>query len=285
MTLPDGRRLGFAEFGDPAGQPVLFVHGWGDSRLTRHPDDSIASQLGIRLIGVDRPGAGLSDFKPGRRLVDFGQDVAVLMNGLGIETFPVLGWSGGGPHAAACAYALPTRVRRLSIVCGFSPLRADAGKGELRRDLRWSLPLLRWAPWVAKVAFSRLPAQYRRNPAKAFERQFGRIMPPSDQRILSQPGVRLALQAGAVEASRSGARGLAHDLVVLFGQPWGFEPRHITVATDLWFGDADPLVPAAMGRYLAAQIPNAELRLLPGEGHLLLLGRWREVLQSVVNSD
>ena len=71
MRLADGRTLGYDEFGDPAGTPVIFLHGFGSSRVVRHPDDAIAAQLGIRMLAVDRPGIGLSTGRPGRRLLDW----------------------------------------------------------------------------------------------------------------------------------------------------------------------------------------------------------------------
>ncbi|MEA2473204.1 MAG: hypothetical protein QOE06_1119, partial [Thermoleophilaceae bacterium] len=169
LVLGDGRRLAYEQFGDPGGEPLVFLHGWGDSRLTRHPDDSIARALGVRLITVDRPGAGGSDFQPGRRLLDWPADVAALADSLGIRRFAVLGWSGAGPHAAACAHALPERVTRLGIACGFAPIERREHARGLPRDLRLGLPLLRRAPWVGRIFFAGLPRRYRRDPARAFE--------------------------------------------------------------------------------------------------------------------
>src|SRR5512139_3720722 len=104
IQLRDRRSLSCAEYGDPQGKPVLFFHGTPSSRLFRHPDDSIAASLGVRLITVDRPGFGLSDPKPGRILLDWTDDVIELADAFKIERFAVAGVSGGGPYAAACGY-------------------------------------------------------------------------------------------------------------------------------------------------------------------------------------
>ncbi|MDQ4079090.1 MAG: alpha/beta hydrolase, partial [Chloroflexota bacterium] len=70
IQLKDGRLLGYAEYGDPAGQPIFFFHGWPGSRLEARPLTEPAAVHGARVIAADRPGFGLSDFKPGRTILD-----------------------------------------------------------------------------------------------------------------------------------------------------------------------------------------------------------------------
>jgi pimeloyl-ACP methyl ester carboxylesterase len=284
IRLADGRRLAFAEFGDPAGAPVVFLHGWGDSRLTRHPDDKATAALGVRLVTVDRPGAGASDFQARRRLVDWPADVAALADELGIERFAVLGWSGGGPHAAACAHALPDRVTRLGIACGFAPLSGPGATRGLPLDLRLGLPLLRHAAWTGRIFFAGVPREFRRDPGRAWRRQAGKRLPPSDQAVLRDAALRANLERGAAEAVRPGAAGLAHELAVLFGRPWGFAPRDVRVPTSLWYGTDDTYVPVSMGRRLAAEIPLAQLTVFPQEGHLLVFTHWREILSHLIRA-
>ncbi len=110
LQLRDGRRLGYVDYGDPAGRPVLLFPGVPGSRLQGHPDRSIAGALGVRLIGVDRPGYGLSDDKRGRTLLDWPDDVVTLADHLGLERFALLSISGGGAYAAACAWKIPERL-------------------------------------------------------------------------------------------------------------------------------------------------------------------------------
>lgn len=107
MILPDGRLLGFDDVGDPDGTPLLYFHGFGSTRLIRHPDDSIAARLGIRLLAVDRPGIGLSTSRPGRALLDFSADVAHLADTIGLDRFGVVAWSGGGPTPWAARSRCP----------------------------------------------------------------------------------------------------------------------------------------------------------------------------------
>ena len=149
--LPDGRALGFARFGALDGKPLLFFHGLGASRLTRHPDDSIATSLGVQVITVDRPGIGLSDPKPGRTLLDWPNDVVALADALGIEQFAVLGWSGGGAHALACAYKIPERLSAVGVVSSGAPLAGTAPAEYLTRQWRGVAQIVQIAPWIVRA--------------------------------------------------------------------------------------------------------------------------------------
>src|SRR4051812_38690208 len=207
MRLSDGRLLGYAEFGDPAGKPVIFCHGFGDSRITRNPDDTLTAALGVRLITMDGRGIGLSDFKPACSMLEVVDDVASLADQLGLDRFAVLGWSGGGPHALACAYKFPDRVTAAGIACGFAPFDRPGATVGMREDMRRFIPLLRRMPWMAKLVTASLPAQYRKDPEKAFQKQFGHGLPEADVQVMSRPDVHDNVLEGAVEAVRQGARG------------------------------------------------------------------------------
>jgi pimeloyl-ACP methyl ester carboxylesterase len=121
ISLEDGRKLGFAEYGDPAARVVFHCHGGAGSRLERPADEAILTDLGLRLVSTDRPGHGLSDPQPDRKLLDWPGDVSRLADHLGLDKFYVMGWSAGGPHTLACAYRLADRVLAGAIVSGLAP--------------------------------------------------------------------------------------------------------------------------------------------------------------------
>ena len=284
LCLRDGRRLGYAELGLPEGKPILFFHGWGDSRLTRHPEDSLLGTAGIRLITVDRPGFGLSDFQPHRTLLDWPRDVVQLADRLELERFAVLGHSGAGPHTLACAYQLPERLTAIGVASGFAPMDRPNGLDNLSKEMRQGVQMFRQMPWMARLAFASLPRQYRRNPEQAFEKQFGHLMPSSDRAVMDNPAVKANHLEGAAEALRQGARGLAHEALLFMGRSWGFSPADIRAKVWLWYGDADPIVPPQMGQYLAQVIPNSHFTLYPGEGHMLHITHWTEILATLAHS-
>src|SRR5438105_4654797 len=181
VRRPDGHTIGYAEFGAPSGTPIISIHGYADSRITRHPDDALAASLNVRLITLDRPGVGLSDYRPARTVLEWTDDVAALADHLALGKFAVFGWSGGGPHALACAYQFPDRLTAVGVVAGFAPFDRPRATEGMRDDMRKFLPLLRRLPWLSHMVTSSLPLAYRRDPADPFEKQFGNGLPDRDR--------------------------------------------------------------------------------------------------------
>jgi len=280
IELGDGRRLAYAEHGDPRGTPVLFCHGWLASGLTRHPDDALTASLGVRLVTVDRPGIGRSDPDRATTLLAAAADLAALADHLGLDRFGVLGHSGGGPYALACAFLLPERVERVAIACGFAPFdRPNAYAGMTARMRGWAR-LLRRAPWLAGPSLGGAPKRFRRDPDKAFAKQFGHLC-AADEAALEDPQLRAVLLAAAVESLAAGSAAVARESQLLFAAPWGFDPSSVRCHVDLWYGEVDTIVPVEMGSYLARTIPDSHLTVLPGEGHTLLFTRWADILREL----
>jgi len=237
------------DVGDPAGTPVVYLHGGGDSRLSRHPDDSIAAALGVRLLAVDRCG-------PDARRGSLREWAEQLLRAVEPDRFGVVGWSAGGPHALALAAVAPERITRVALVGSMPPA---AGVSVLARDVRRAMRLARVAPRLA---------------ARALE-QGGRRPPPPT----GDPSTDAAYAAGRVESFRHGGLWLARELAYL-GRPWGFELADVQAPVTLWWGEADTVCVPAIGRDYERALPNAVLRLEPGT-HQILFSRWRDILEDV----
>ena len=279
IRLPDGRRLGYAQYGDPDGLPVFYFHGTPGSRLERPPDPAMKASSGMRLLVAERPGYGLSDFHPRRSLLDWPDDVTALAEALELERFAVLGVSGGGPHAAACAYRIPERLTGVALVSSLAPVRRPGGMAGLPLVMRLAFTVGRIVPGLLRPliwCFSH-PG---RNP-RSFVRQGARRLGPSDRAVLARPEVESLLAQDFAEAARQGVRGYAQD-VKLFSRPWGFPLEGIGVPVYLWHGGDDRLTPPHMGRYLAGTIPGAQATFLEGEGHFLVLDHLEEIASSLV---
>lgn len=276
MSLRNGRRLGYAEYGDPGGTPGFSFHGHPGSRLEPRFADAAAADAGLRVIALDRPGYGLSDFQPDRRIIDWPGDVAEAADALGIDRFGVLGSSGGGPYALACAHALPERVTRAGVISGVGPYDAPGGTDGIRWQNRVGFQLGARFPPLARLAMSSMARQLRRRPDRTLA-AIAQAMSPRDAEIARRPEVREILAADIAEAFRQGSRGAALD-VVLLGRPWGFRLEEIQTPIYLWQGEEDVLVPPAMGRYMAGALPNCRARFFPGEGHLLFVDRIAEIV-------
>lgn len=279
LRLPDGRRLGFAEYGAPDGRPLLFFHGTPGARLMArfaHPD---ALRHRVRIVAPERPGYGLSDVQPGRTIGHWPDDVAALADSLGLERFALAGVSGGAPYVAACAHRMPQRVRVAGIVSGVGPLDDPVVAAALSAAQRRTLAVLGQAPRAMR-SLAALPAGLvRRFPLRALE-LIAPLQPPSDRAILARPEVRAALVDDLRQALRQGGRAVLDDLM-LFGQPWGFRLEDIAVPVELWHGEADAQVPVAVGRRVAHRLPWCRGRFIAEAAHLWLFEHCEEVLTTL----
>jgi len=279
FPLPDGRILGYAEYGLPDGAPVLFFQGTPSTRLM-HPPTTITRELRARLITVDRPGFGQSTPAPGRTLLDWPGDVARLLDSLGVGEFVTAGLSGGGPYVLATAWRLRDRVRAAAVCGGSGPVEMAGALRGITLERRLGYLLARHFPGVLRQVVRRYPDP-RRDPAR-FIRRYTRHNPPADQRIIAEPEFHRMYLANFAEAQRQGPAAFAEE-VILGARPWGFALEEINVPVHFWQGELDNSTPRGMAEGMAARIPGAKLTVLPGEGHLFAVGpRWREVLQALL---
>jgi pimeloyl-ACP methyl ester carboxylesterase len=280
ITVAEGRRLAYDDVGDPAGAPVVYLHGCPDCRLTRHPDDGVAARAGVRLIAIDRPGYGQSDPDSGADENALAADVIALADVLGLDRFAVFGWSSGGPGALALAAGHADRVAVAAVAAGQVPIDADtdpqvraaldpviASRADVLHDLSPDEFASEVAPLVAAegmtIELAResivegKPAEYLRD-------------------LDSVCGLRDQLALGMVAAVERGLAGTERDLrsMVL---PWPFDLSAIHAPVLLWYGSDDAVFGPVAGRWLAARIPGARLEIVEAS-HLLPLVRWESIL-------
>lgn len=273
----DGSVIAVEVVGEQGATPVLFCHGLADSRLSARMFRQAAGEFGVRVVAPDRPGMGGTDPRRLRRLVDWAEDAALVLDALAIDAAALLGVSAGGPFAAACAAAIPGRVRSLTLISPLGPPQWPT-RG-MASGQRISLEVARRAPAFGGWAMGRLAALARRSP-RLFLRLAESDLPDVDGRAIEQPGMREAFLTNYAEAFRRGSEGVAQDLRVLT-RPWGFELGSIAVPTSIHHGDADATVPLQHARRYADAIPGARLQLHPGDGHFSILGDARETLAAL----
>ena len=280
IRLSDGRTLAYAEYGDPHGRPVFFFHGIPGSRLFR-PPDQVTTRLGVRLITTDRPGSGLSTYQPGRCILDWPGDLVQLADHLKIDKFCVAGHSGGGPYSLACAFALPGRVKSAATVSGAGPVDAREALRTMTSINRLGMMIGGMTPWLVwRLLVWSLYRRGHAHPAELFERG-ARDRTPSDAVILKDPDVLELNYASQSEGLRQGTRGFALEARLLT-RGWGFRLEEIRLPVYVWHGSADVDTPVAMGRAVAARLPNCHLTVCPGEGHMLLFPHWEEILSQLI---
>jgi pimeloyl-ACP methyl ester carboxylesterase len=277
LTLPDGRRVACAEYGDPGGLPVLALHGTPGSRLMFALADRAARERGIRLIAPERPGYGLSDYRHSESLAQIAEDLIAVADLYEVDRFAVIGVSGGGPYAVAAAAAMPDRISLLALVAPIGEV-ADA-QLRLSRFQRLLFRRLARRPWASRLFFRWLRFLVFRSPDTAYRWLMRRVR-AADRELLARSGVRISLQAAMGEGLRPGVEGVAQDLR-LCCSPWRLRFADIDVPAIIWQGSDDPVVPPEAAYALARALPNCRLDVIPAAGHYWVFSRFGLILDAV----
>jgi len=268
IGVPGGRSAAVESWGAPDGVPIFLLHGTPGSRSGPRPRTSVLYQLGVRLISYDRPGYGSSSRQHGRSVADAASDVGAIADVLCPgQRIGVVGRSGGGPHALACAALLGDRVRSAAALVGLAP--PDA------KGLNWfdgmnpsNVVEFGHVDADAAAAETRLlkcAEQVRDNPESLLESMRPELS-RSDRKIVDDVAIRRLLTDTYVEAVRESVAGWIDDLRAL-RHPWGFDPSQITSPVLLWHGADDMFSPVSHTRWLGARIPKSTVEVQSGTAH------------------
>jgi pimeloyl-ACP methyl ester carboxylesterase len=267
LTRPDGRTLAWVEAGIPDGRPILRVPGTPGSRLQVRPDQAPWLDRGLRMILTERPGFGASSRHPGRGFLDHADDLAAILDELGLDRVPILGGSGAGPYLLALAARHPDRVQAVTVAVGAAPIEDD--EAELMIGLNAE------GYWLAKAGdrngMTALLTPVRESimaePLASF-REVMNTAPPSDQETMSDPAWQGYLIRGLTEALRPGVDGWVDESMLMFSGWFDLDVSAVRASLTWWHGDHDRNAPLPAVRRLLRQIPHARLVVWPDAGHL-----------------
>ncbi|KAM0345727.1 hypothetical protein ACHAPU_006080 [Fusarium lateritium] len=292
FRLPFTNRLiSWAEYGSPKGRPLIFLHGTPSSRLECAEFHDELHALSIRLIAPDRPGFGRSEFLPGHTIGGYAADVRALAKHLDLAKYSIMGGSGGGPYALACArhHQPEDGLQGVCIFAGMAPYECGL------KDMNWktslSLGMANWAPGLLRflMRFS-LPIpkgdlsgpleKWTLDPsvqedAKNKFAAFVKSIKGRDKEVLSKPGVLDYIAAATAESVIQGLDGYMHE-AKLFAQPWDFRIEDITFASEgrgpvsLVYGTDDVNTTIHMGRWIAERVKGSKLKEVQGETHFTI---------------
>ncbi|GAA4688344.1 alpha/beta hydrolase [Nocardioides nanhaiensis] len=281
VAVREGRRLSFAEYGSPHGQAIVWMHGTpGARRQIPLEARAEARRLGVRIIGIDRPGIGSSTPHLYPEVGDWTHDLVLLLDALGVEDCRMVGLSGGGPYALAAGAALPDRVRGVGILGGVAPtVGPDAAEGgPIRLAVRLA-PLLSMGRVPVGVALTGAIRVVRPLAGPILD-LYAAVQPPGDKNLLARPEFKAMFLDDLLNGSRFQTSAPLTDLV-LFTRDWGFALADVQVPVRWWHGDDDHIVPLRHGRHVVERLPDATLRVIGGESHLGGLGIATEVIATL----
>ncbi|GAC1387902.1 MAG: alpha/beta hydrolase [Marmoricola sp.] len=284
VAVRDGRRLSYAEFGDAGGEAFIWMHGTpGARRQIPFDARTFADRNGLRIIGIDRPGIGSSTPYLYPNILDWTHDLEILVDTLGIDTFRVIGLSGGGPYTLAAGAAMPQRVKALGVLGGVAPLVGpDAISGGIINIAPYAAPVLKVVRVPMGYAMSRA-IRLIRPLAGAAIGGYAAIQPDGDKALLRELDFKNMFLDDLLNGSRFQISAPMTD-VVLFARDWGFTAAEVDVPVYWWHGDSDHIIPHAHGAHLAARLPQAVFATVPGQAHLGGLGIAPEVLTTLLQA-
>ena len=259
ITLADGRRLSWHDFGDPNGSPVIFTAGTPVSGLSGASYDDAARAAGLRWTCPDKPGYGGSDYHRERSLVSWADDLAALAGHLGLDRFALAGESGGAPFTLAAAHQLADQVSVVALIAAGGPIGPEERAGQQAR-IRFYGWLARNAPPLNAVPFTvmrwslAIPAWRERS----LRREMAAIPQAMHARL------RIEFEAVA-DALRQGTRGAVQDAAMI-KRPLPFPLSDIKTPVHLWHGARDTNAPIAIARRYARELPDATLHVSESSG-------------------
>ncbi len=281
IAVRDGRRLGFAEYGQPHGRAVVWMHGTPGARrqipieARTHADDT-----GLRIIGLDRPGIGSSTAHLYENIGDWVADLRILLDTLGIDHAHVVGLSGGGPYALAAGALASDRVPSVGVLGGVPPtVGPDAIRGGILELAVRLAPFVRATRVPLSVGLTQTIRLVRPLAGPALD-LYAAVQPDGDKRLLGRPEFKAMFLDDLLHGSRFQTMAPLSDLL-LFARDWGFALADVQVPVHWWHGDADHIIPFAHGRHCADRLPDATFTAIDGESHLAGLAIARDVLGRV----
>jgi pimeloyl-ACP methyl ester carboxylesterase len=281
LHLSDGRQISYCEYGDPKGKPVFYFHGTPGSRYEAAFSHQAGQAYGYRIIALDRPGIGQSDYVGGRRLLDWPKDVDEIAAQLGIDSFGVIGVSGGGPYALACGYAMAERLDFTVLMGSWGPVAEEPALWHAMAPLdRFFGKLSNVAPWAFYAPFSLIGYAAKKLSPQKFVKSLASSMSEADKALVSDETMARFFADDVQEAFRQGVRGPADDAIILYGV-WGFDVEAIATKVELYHGEEDKFAPLRYALYLDKTLPHSTLRRYPREGHLFVMKLFGEVFEQV----
>ena len=285
IHLRDGRKLAYSTYGDANGESIIFFHGYTSSRLEGFLLDIEAKEYGVQIISPDRPGVGLSDYQPYRKITNWVEDTKEMIEQLKLEHVRIIGMSAGGIYALACAHEIPDMIDSIVLI---APLGAVDFQTKGMRDMHklafklanLSPVIFRWGYWFTRSRFFNVD-----NLARAYCFRRTSFLSNADLEFFTNPYYAYHTVNSQIEACKYGFKGLIQEAQML-GKPWDFriEDIELTKPIYIWQGKEDCVVPYESSIELNQRLKNSYLHLYPEEGHYSVkINKANEIFFKILN--
>ena len=280
IRLDDGRRLGYAEYGDAQGFPLLFFHSADTCRYQYFIDMEMMADYGIRLIVPERPGYGLSDPAPHSRLLDYPKDIVALLDALDIAQCSLAAFSYSGAYASVCAHQIPERIRRVGLISNKYHCQQirHLNAIPLTHRVLWATAL--YAPSFLKYSIDLITGGVRKNPETYFEKFLFKYCTEKDLEVFSDERFLEVYKYSVRAVAKNCSKGVCHSLITVMNS-WGFELSEISADVQIWHGTDDRIVPCAYNKPFRS-IPNSEYIPVANQGHYFIFNHWQQIFPKLI---
>lgn len=282
LERPDGRVVAWTECGQPTGRPLLRVPGTPGCRYSLRADRSPWTERGLRVITTERPGFGASTRLPGRGFAQPADDIAAILDHLGLDEVHVIGGSGAAPHQLALAARHPDRVRAMTILVGAAPASAEEAARMVGVNAEAHRLVVEGDVEGHRALLVRLREAILADPLGAFWDIMDKA-PDTDREVMSDPLWRAAFSVGVREALCQGVEGW-DDEGFAMDMPWDdVAVAAVTTSVTWWHAAGDANASLSAARRLVERLPNGRLMLFGDhEGHLAGYHREGEILDELL---
>ena len=282
IDLPDGRTLQVGTLGEPSGQTVLFHHGTPGSVNLVRMLAPLADDGSLFIVTTSRAGYGKSSRLEGRNVASVVRDARAALDSLGRSDYVVVGWSGGGPHALACAALDAPRCLAAWSLAGVVPTNMDFdwtdGMGPENVE-EFALAKAGGPEYEARMAKD--GEAFSTATKENIIELFGGLLSEPDKAVMEPESAREDFVASMHQGFEMGWRGFFDDDEAMMKE-WGFDPSSITVPVAVWFGQHDLMVPPTHGEWLVKNLPTATKSFFPDDGHVSLVVNHLDELSSAI---
>ncbi len=283
--LEDSRNLVYDIYGDMDGFPYFYFHGYPCSRLEARCIHEEATEKNIKLISIDRPGFGLSDFQKNRTIIDWSKDILSLSEELNIQKFGIVSYSAGAPYALACGYRFPEKLVKVVILAALGG--GDFQQPGLKNDHKAAFRVAGHLPYIYRCIFwwSTIRRIKGKSAAKRYYRSNLSNFALKDQELFQNSDILNQLIEIQCESCRQGMKGVIHEAILL-GKPWGVDLSSISsnLKIHIWHGTADLIAPVTASKEIERMLPKCTTHYKENEGHYSLIFNHNEEILDAMGS-
>lgn len=278
IRLQGNQKLSYISYGDTNSNTIIFLHGFGSSASSIHPDTKLLDKYNVRLFAINRPGYGDSDVVMKYSMEDFADSLNEFLIAKGIKKVSFIGWSAGGLYSQVFTDKYSEKVTSLNLVSSAIPLNSNETKRILPSNWKMIKNMNRYIPLMTKYYFKSLSKKITKDLHSTIQESIKQMV-EEDKRVANDPRLQQVIIKGAGESYRNSGIGVYYDALALCKKISDKKNPILNVKVNIWQGGKDTIWTPNTSNFLREKYSNSTYSFVDNEGHLLYLSHWDEILK------